>query len=249
LSDTYISYGPCQFPTLGFVVDRYWRIEKFVYQDFWEIKCSVSKQDNDGNPTIANFNWKRNRLFDHNACLAIYEIIMESPTATVIQVTSKPKRKFRPFPLTTVELQKLASKKLRISSEATMDVAEKLYQQGLISYPRTETDSFQAGTDFQALIRLQTQDNTWGAYATSLLEENKFFPPKAGKNNDNSHPPIHPTKSAPNLQGSEKAIYELVTRHFLACCSDDAQGHETVVEIDISGERFTTKGKSTRLLQ
>lgn len=223
-------------------MERYWRIENFVFEDFWEIKCSASKQDNEGKPMVAHFNWKRVRLFDHNACLAIYELLMEDPTATVTQVTSKPKRKYRPFPLTTVELQKLAAKKLRISSENTMDIAEKLYQAGLISYPRTETDAFQNGTDFHSLIQLQTHDPAWGAYATSLLQDGKFMVPKAGKNNDNSHPPIHPTKPADNLHGPEKAVYDLVTRHFLACCSDDAHGHETIVDINIGGEKFTTKG-------
>lgn len=223
-------------------MDRYWRIEKHRYEDFWEIRCTLARPDSSGDVSHANFSWKRGRLFDHNACLGIYEIMMEDPTATVTRVDSKPKHKWRPFPLTTVELQKLASKKCRIASEKTMEIAESLYQQGIISYPRTETDSFQAGTDLHSLIRLQTQDPTWGNYATSLLEDNKFRNPKAGKNNDNSHPPIHPTKHAPNLQGPERSIYELIVRHFLACCSEDALGHETVVEIDIGGERFTAKG-------
>lgn len=70
---------------------------------------------------------------------------MENPTATVTQVLSKPKSKWRPLPLTTVEMQKLASKKLHIGSDQTMEIAEKLYQEGFLSYPRTETDSFQQG--------------------------------------------------------------------------------------------------------
>ena len=39
------------------------------------------------------------------------------------------------------------------------------------------------------------------------------------------------------MQGNEKVIYEFVVRHFLACCSKDAQGQETTVEIDVNNER------------
>jgi len=63
-----------------------------------------------------------------------------------------------------------------------------------------------------------------------------------------AHPPIHPTKKAPNLDGDEKRIYELVTRYFLACCSDDAIGHQTVVEIDIADEKFSTRGLAIKAL-
>lgn len=48
-----------------------------------------------------------------------------------------PKKKNRPFPLTTVTFQKLATDKLRISSAEAMKIAEKLYTSGYISYPRT----------------------------------------------------------------------------------------------------------------
>jgi DNA topoisomerase-3 len=47
------------------------------------------------------------------------------------------KKKYRPYPLTTVKFQKLATDKLRLSSAKAMEIAEKLYQKGLISYPRT----------------------------------------------------------------------------------------------------------------
>jgi len=44
-------------------------------------------------------------------------------------------------------------------------VAESLYNQGFLSYPRTETDSFVAGTDLHGLIGIHTNDHNWGNYA------------------------------------------------------------------------------------
>lgn len=43
-------------------------------------------------------------------------------------------------------------------------------------------------------------------------------------------------------QGDEQRLYEFIVRHFLACCSQDAQGQETAVEIDIAQERFVAHG-------
>lgn len=59
---------------------------------------------------------------------------------------------------------------------------------------------------------------------------------------DGAHPPIHPTKFAPNLTGDEKKIYELVARHFLACCDKDAVGAEVLLEVEIAEEVFSLKG-------
>lgn len=151
----------------------------------------------------------------------------------------------RPFPLTTVELQKRAAKSLRISSHDAMKVAESLYNKGLISYPRTETDQFPQGFDFKTLIEQQYNDPQWGDYARGLLERDGFQHPKPGKNNDQSHPPIHPTKFAGGqLNGLESRMYEFVVRHYLACCSKDAHGMETTVHFECiaSTEEFTTSG-------
>ena len=157
------SKGPCQFPTLGFVVDQYWRIQEFVVEQFWSIE--VEEKRKDGN---CKFTWDRNRLFDKLSAFIFYEICLEAPTAKVLQIQAKPKSKWAPVPLNTVLFQKTAAKKLHLSSEKTMSIAESLYQKGFISYPRTETNIFKEGSNLQQFIELQTSDPNWGAFASQF---------------------------------------------------------------------------------
>ena len=146
-----ISYGPCQFPTLGFVVERWARIETFIPHDFWFLELTVkvqspsgangdSNNNDDSNNNINNrpilFTWNRQRLYDRLATLALYESCLDATpanTAIVIGLTGLPKNKWRPVPLATIELQKRASRYLRIGSETLMSAAEQLYQNGLVS--------------------------------------------------------------------------------------------------------------------
>ncbi|NXV02190.1 TOP3A topoisomerase, partial [Cettia cetti] len=236
LADQLISYGSCQFPTLGFVVERFKAIQAFVPEAFYKIK--VTHDHEDGSVV---FNWKRNRLFNHTACLVLYQMCMEDPVATVVDVVSKPKSKWRPLPLDTVELEKLASRKLKINAKETMTIAEKLYTKGFISYPRTETNIFPRELNLSTLVEQQTQDPNWGEFAQRILDEGGPTP-RSGTKSDQAHPPIHPTKYASNLQGNEQRLYEFIVRHFLACCSQDAKGQETTVEIDIANEQFIAQG-------
>ncbi|XP_059835657.1 DNA topoisomerase 3-alpha [Hypanus sabinus] len=236
LANQLISYGSCQFPTLGFVVERFKAIQAFIQETFYKIK--VTHENDDGN---VEFNWKRHRLFNHTACLVLYQICMEDPVATVLDVFTKPKSKWRPLPLDTVELEKLASKKLKINAKEAMRIAEKLYTQGYISYPRTETNIFPKDFNLTLLVQQQTVDPLWGTFAQGILDGGGPRP-RNGNKSDQAHPPIHPTKYANNLQGTEQRLYEFIVRHFLACCSQDAQGQETTVEIDIAGECFVAHG-------
>ncbi|RMC17585.1 hypothetical protein DUI87_05249 [Hirundo rustica rustica] len=236
LADQLISYGSCQFPTLGFVVERFKAIQAFVPEAFYKIK--VTHDHEDGSVV---FNWKRNRLFNHTACLVLYQMCMEDPVATVVDVVSKPKSKWRPLPLDTVELEKLASRKLKINAKETMTIAEKLYTKGFISYPRTETNIFPKELNLSALVEQQTQDPNWGEFAQRILDQGGPTP-RSGTKSDQAHPPIHPTKYASSLQGNEQRLYEFIVRHFLACCSQDAKGQETTVEIDIANEQFIAQG-------
>lgn len=193
------------------------------------------------NEITTEFSWKRDRLFDKNSCEAILDICKESPTATIEKVEGKPKSKWRPVPLDTVEMEKTVSRKLKITAKDTMKIAERLYTQGLISYPRTETNIFPKELNLVNLVTQQQEDQRWGAFAHRIINEGGPTP-RQGKKSDQAHPPIHPTKYSNNLTGNEQKVYEYIVRHFLACVHKDAQGFETVVTADIAGEKFIAKG-------
>lgn len=233
-----ISYGSCQFPTLGFVVERYFRVRKFVPETFWSIKVVHQK---DG--VKVNFNWNRNHLFDRMMVVILFERCLAARTARVTKVQTKPTSKWKPLPLTTVELQKCGSQFLRMDSHRVMQIAEGLYQKGWISYPRTETDQFDRATNLQAVIEKQTQGPAWGQYAQSLLD-GAYSAPRNGRNNDKAHPPIHPVNyvEPTSLTQEEQRVHEFIVRRFLACCSHDARGSKTEIGLLYGGESFTASG-------
>ncbi|KIM83269.1 hypothetical protein PILCRDRAFT_783465 [Piloderma croceum F 1598] len=235
-----VSYGPCQFPTLGFVVSRYNQVKSFVPETFWYIFLSLSRSTSSSSaPEETQFTWRRGHLFDFDVTLALYQHVLGDPLARVVKVVQKPTKKWKPLPLTTVELQKSGSRLLKLAPKKLLDVAEKLYQKGFLSYPRTETDQFDPQFDHMSLIRKQKIDPNWGAFATALEQANGFVGPRTGKNNDKAHPPIHPTAHIGNLEGDERRVYEFITRRYLACCSKDAEGWEKNVEVECGGERFS----------
>lgn len=163
-----LSYGSCQFPTLGFVVDRYQQVKNFIPEEFWKITMTYSQSNvQPGEQRLTTeFNWRREHLFDQWACFILYEKCVEKRVATVTKVKSKQTSKWKPLPLTTVELQKVGCRALHMSGSRIMQIAEELYTAGLISYPRTETDQFDSNFDFMSLINQQTNDPRWGQYAT-----------------------------------------------------------------------------------
>eukprot|EP01060_Flectonema_neradi_P014430 TRINITY_DN2110_c2_g1_i7.p1 TRINITY_DN2110_c2_g1~~TRINITY_DN2110_c2_g1_i7.p1 ORF type:complete len:926 (+),score=94.01 TRINITY_DN2110_c2_g1_i7:248-3025(+) len=239
-----VSYGPCQFPTLGFVVSRYWEHKGFTPEQFHFISL---EHKTDG--SFVKFKWARDRIYDLTSAALMYQRCCEDGQLKIKKVTRKSKSKWRPVPLATVELQKLAARHLRFGSEKTMRIAETLYQETVLSYPRTETDLFtMTDGELQNLIKIQaTDDNhTWAPYASNLLNPaaNKYQRPRVGRHDDKAHPPIHPTKSGGHLTGDKKLLYELVSRHFLACCSKDALADEVVVYGECGEEDFSTSGQT-----
>ncbi|KAF3910063.1 Helicase [Orbilia brochopaga] len=240
--DALISYGSCQFPTLGFVVDRYMRVKNFVPETFWYLKLVHTRDE-----VTTVFNWDRSRLFDKMAVVLLFEMCLTSSGALVKSVARKPARKYKPLPLTTVELQKQGSRFLGMNSQRVMKAAESLYTSGFISYPRTETDQYDHNIDLQALIGKQRDDTGgwgWGTYAGRLLD-GEFEQPRRGKHNDKAHPPIHPVAYAASSalgDADQRKVFEFVVRHFLACCSKDALGETTTVSLEYGDEGFHASG-------
>jgi DNA topoisomerase-3 len=112
---------------MGFVVDRWRRVQNFVPEPFWSIKLGVFRDGID-----VKFIWKRGHLFDRLCCLCLYEMCLEKGMARVASVIKKPRSKWfislwifdnrKPLPLTTVELQKQGARFLRMSSAEIMKV-------------------------------------------------------------------------------------------------------------------------------
>jgi DNA topoisomerase III len=244
-----ISYGPCQSPALGLVVDRQLTIDNFRRRPFWTFRLRLAGCD-------CPFEWARSRLFEEYSSHLLYELCVEDAAAMnncarVERVDAQGRNRMRPVPLATVELQKAASRLLHISSDRSVAAAEALYASGLISYPRTETDEFEESYDLRSMVELQRGDRPWGAFAARLLtpaaddDPVTFNWPRSGGNNDRAHPPIHPTAPAPATfaDADQRAVYEYVARRFLAACSIDAQGGETKVQVRVGrAELFGARG-------
>lgn len=132
--------GPCQFPTLGFVVEQYTRVQAFVPETFWYIFVALEREHEDGEPSTVEFRWKRNHLFDLDLAAVLYEQCTVNPQTRVLKVESKPATKWwvpmvyneggsvlkaknrKPLPLTTVELQQSGSRLLHMTPKRILDV-------------------------------------------------------------------------------------------------------------------------------
>ncbi|XP_041006940.1 DNA topoisomerase 3-alpha isoform X2 [Juglans microcarpa x Juglans regia] len=226
-----LSYGPCQFPTLGFIVERYWENQAHEPEEFWTINCSHKSDEG-----IATFNWMRGHLFDYTCAVIIYEMCVQEPIATVTKVRQQEKLKYPPYPLNTIELEKRASRYFRMSSEHTMKVAEDLYQAGFISYPRTETDSFSQRTDLHAIVQEQQRHPVWGSYAQQLLDPGAglWRNPGNGGHDDKAHPPIHPTK----FFSGENRLSQDHHKNYLDVYRFESWG-SSLIPTYVSGQQFT----------
>lgn len=90
----YYLTGPCQFPTLGFVVARYNKVKNFRPEPFWYIYLSLTRPSSaEEQPVDTEFTWRRGHLFHLQAAWALYEAALEYPTARVTKVTSKETKK------------------------------------------------------------------------------------------------------------------------------------------------------------
>lgn len=255
-----ISFGPCQFPALGFVLRREWERQGFKPEDFFNLRLY---HDN------SVFQSTRGSVYDQLGATLIYEDMLKlaaSPSplpsvdeeggmkreevqpfeAVVIGVRQRQNNRRPPFPLSTVTLQKLAATHLRISSEQCMKLAESLYQEGFLSYPRTETDHFSFTRDeLLDFARVQKDHPVVGEFAAKMVDNpsTRFRMPLHGGNDDKAHPPIHPTKLFSGPPDDPKTrLYTLVAQQFLACLSPDAVEAQTTVSIVYGGESFTTSG-------
>jgi DNA topoisomerase-3 len=125
-----------------------------------------------------------------------------------------------------------------------MNLMEKLYNRGFLSYPRTETTQFNPNINLKNIVVDLEANQIFGSFAKRISSGEMWSAPGRGKIDDRTHPPIHPVKNAnrEQLSESEWKVYELLAKHFLASISKDAVGTKTQVVVNVGEEEFSCKG-------
>uniref|UniRef100_A0A673NN44 DNA topoisomerase n=1 Tax=Sinocyclocheilus rhinocerous TaxID=307959 RepID=A0A673NN44_9TELE len=190
LDSSLISFGPCQTPTLGFCVERHDKIQSFKPEAYWVVQAKVSS----GKDSPLTLDWDRVRVFDRDVGQMFVNMAKTAKEAKVDSVTKKEKAKQRPIALNTVEMLRVASSALGMSPQHTMQIAERLYTQGYISYPRTETTHYPENFDLKGTLKQQANSCLWGEMVKALLSEGINRPRKGVDSGD--HPPITPMRAA-----------------------------------------------------
>lgn len=183
LDSTLISYGPCQTPTLGFCVQRADEIAIFQPQDFWRVEVLIEA----GGRDIA-LEHDRGRIFDIETARLFETLVSEAGVLSITGVKESEVKKGRPAGMNTAEMMKQASKGLGMSPHHAMQIAERLYLSGYISYPRTETTAYPASFDIWGTVSEQTRSPVWGSFAAGLLSAaGGMTRPKGGEDKGGWH--------------------------------------------------------------
>lgn len=231
-----LSYGPVQTPALNLVVEREDEIASFAAEPYWTLELK-------GASILAQRSkWTRGRCFDRDAANALRELCDEADGAAVTSWNATQSIRQPPVGLNTVALLKLGSRMLNSSPQATMRAAERLYLDGLVSYPRTEStkypDSFDLDATVQALLP--------GKWPELLIEqqrrrqETKMKEWRRGGFDAGDHPPISPVArmTTNDYSSLERRLYEAIVRHFLASLANPAIYDEWTGVVEIGGEHF-----------
>ena len=212
-----ISYGPCQTPTLWFCVNRQRQIENTkndltYFKIFIEVKFSGEnikifldgefKDKNEVNKIISEI--KKNK------CLKVKDLISENKTLP------------HPSALNTATMLKIASSELKISPNKTMHLAENLYMDGYITYPRTETTKYSKTFDFKNNLKKFENSPIFGDDINELISEfddNSLLDFEGIDMGD--HPPITPSRMPQKnkLKGEEYDLFKLICNYYFATLS------------------------------
>ena len=239
LDASVISYGPCQTPTLGFCVQRHDHITHFKEERYWKLQLAVTLHND-----TTSFSWNRGRVYDE----PLAQLLLKMCSGTRCKVKSidrSRERKSCPPALNTVELLRVCSRELGLSPATTMALAESLYMEGYLSYPRTESTRYPPSFNLSEVLEQQSGSPLWGSFATNLLSADKVVA-RGGGVDKGDHPPITPMRvaSPETLQGDRWRIYEYVTRHFIASLSPHATYEVTRSQLKYGPEVFVKTWRS-----
>ena len=241
------SSGRVQTPTLALIVARERERLAFVPEDYWVIKgafdsgATVGPTDGDGELAF-EAPYEHARLKTQEEADAVMANVEGVHSARVTSIEKKSRKVAPPVPFNTTSLMAAASAE-GLTPARTMRLAESLYMDGYISYPRVDNTVYPSSLDLADTVRRISGNPAYAPYCKELLSGGPLRATR-GKKETTDHPPIYPTAMATpdNLPAAEYKLYNLIARRFLATLSDAAVVEGTKVSLSVGPETFVARG-------
>ena len=233
------SAGRVQSVALRLIVDREREIELFRSQEYWQVSASFEA---DGTPFTARLvaldgtKLERLSIGDKGSADAAKKVVEEG-RFTVQSVETKPLSRNPPPPFTTSTLQQEAARKLGFAASHTMRIAQSLYEDGLITYMRT--DGVQMAGEAISAARRAIADRYDAGY---VPDKPRQYSSKA-KNAQEAHEAIRPTDFSRDraASGDHARLYSLIYNRALASQMASARLERTTVELTDGAGRATLR--------
>jgi DNA topoisomerase-1 len=223
------SAGRVQSVALRLIVDREREIETFRPQEYWSVTASFEADGQGFTARLVEFEGKKiERLTIGNQGDADRaKAAVEAGRFTVSSVETKPFARNPPPPFTTSTLQQEAARKLGFAASHTMRVAQSLYEDGLITYMRT--DGVDMAPEAVSAARRAIADRYDAGY---VPDRPRQYTTKA-KNAQEAHEAIRPTEFSQRraASGDHARLYELIYNRALASQMASARLERTTVEL------------------
>ncbi len=236
LGHDYLSVGRVQSPVLRLIVEREKERLAFRQKMYWELIAIFSK-----NSKKFQAEHKKGKFWEKSEAQVIH--LQKEKYGVVKEIKSSKRVLKRPTPFNTTDFLRAATT-IGFSAGQAMDIAERLYQTGYTSYPRTDNTVYSQTINLREILSEVAKVTEFSKDANLLLAK-KALSASRGKKETKDHPPIHPVTAAPKAKLSERdwKIYELIVRRFLATLSDDAITQNQSVDILLGSEPFVAHGQ------
>ncbi|MEM5766438.1 MAG: DNA topoisomerase I [Candidatus Aenigmatarchaeota archaeon] len=236
-----LSSGRVQSPTLAILLDRELEIRKFKPKPFWELELHVKI-----NGTEAIASYEKGRIWKKEDADKILQAC-KGKDAVVKDIKKKKYKQAPPVPFNTTDLQAEAYQHFKFSPQQTMNIAESLYQQGFISYPRSASQKLPASINYEKILKALAALPPYKKFVEELLKKEKLVPME-GKKEDPAHPAIYATHEVPDLSkltSQQRKIYDLIARRTLAVFGDEALRETNTISLNVANHVFLLVGKRT----
>lgn len=227
------SAGRVQSVAVKLVVDREKEIDAFKPVEYWSVAANCNVNNSEFSAMLSLFDGKKiekmsieNKDMVDNILKLIGQPVIK---AKVIGLDKKKTSRRAAAPFTTSTLQQEAARKLYFSSKRTMATAQKLYEQGLITYMRTDATNLSA--DAVNEIRAYIQNN----YGEKFVPKTPNVYVTKSKNAQEAHEAIRPTHFDSNehkLSGDEAKLYDLIWKRTIACQMTNAEFDSVSADIE-----------------